>query len=30
LMTDSDNTLTQAKAWYGPIQLIASKGKPAL
>jgi hypothetical protein len=30
LMTDSDNTRSQAQAWYGPIQLIASKGKPAL
>ena len=30
LMTDSDNTRTQAQAWYGPIQLIANKGKPAL
>ena len=30
LMTDSDNTRSQAQAWYGPIQLIATKGKPAL
>ncbi len=30
LMTDSDNTRSQAQAWYGPIQLIANKGKPAL
>jgi hypothetical protein len=30
LMTDSDNTRSQAQAWYGPIQLIAPKGKPAL
>ena len=30
LMTDSDNTRSQAQAWYGPIQLIAYKGKPAL
>jgi len=30
LMTDSDNTRSQAQAWYGPIQLIPSKGKPAL
>jgi hypothetical protein len=30
LMTDSDNTRSQAQAWYGPIQLLASKGKPAL
>ena len=30
IMTDSDNTRSHAQAWYGPIQLIASKGKPAL
>jgi hypothetical protein len=30
IMTDSDNTRSQAQAWYGPIQLIASKGKPSL
>jgi hypothetical protein len=30
LMTDSDNTQSQAQAWYGPIQLIAIKGKTAL
>ena len=30
LMTDSDNTRSQAQAWYGPIELIATKGKPAL
>jgi len=29
-MTDSDNTRSQAQAWYGPIELIATKGKPAL
>jgi hypothetical protein len=29
-MTDSDNTRSQAQAWYGPIQLIAGKGKPSL
>jgi hypothetical protein len=30
IMTDSDNTRSHAQAWYGPIQLIATKGKPAL
>jgi len=30
LMTDSDNTRSHAQAWYGPIQLNAAKGKPAL
>jgi hypothetical protein len=30
LMTDSDNTRSQAQAWYGPIELKATKGKPAL
>ena len=30
IMTDSDNTRRHAQAWYGPIQLIATKGKPAL
>ena len=29
LMTDSDNTRSQAQAWYGPIQLV-TKGKPSL
>jgi len=30
IMTDSDNTRSHAQAWYGPIQLIANKGKPSL
>jgi hypothetical protein len=30
LMTDSDNTRSQAQAWYGPIQLMDIKGKPSL
>lgn len=30
LMTDSDNTRSHAQAWYGPVQLIQAKGKPAL
>lgn len=30
IMTDSDNTRSYVQAWYGPIQLIASKGKPPL
>jgi hypothetical protein len=30
IMTDSDNTRSYAQAWYGPIQLIANKGKPPL
>jgi hypothetical protein len=29
-MTDSDNTRSHAQAWYGPVQLIQTKGKPAL
>ena len=30
LMTDSDNTRSHAQAWYGPIQLMDTKGKPSL
>jgi hypothetical protein len=30
LMTDSDNTRSHSQAWYGPIQLIATKGLPPL
>jgi hypothetical protein len=30
LMTDSDNTRSHAQSWYGPVQLIRAKGKPAL